>query len=57
MRIKPVRERNPVAVGVIGLVVLALLGLAAYRADALPFIGGGTAYSADFTESAGLDAA
>ncbi|HEY9438297.1 MAG TPA: MCE family protein [Streptomyces sp.] len=54
MRIKPVRERNPVAVGVVGLLVLALIGLAAYRADSLPFIGGGTTYSADFTESAGL---
>ncbi|WP_335932980.1 MCE family protein [Streptomyces sp. PTD5-9] len=54
MRIRPVRERNPVAVGVVGLLVLALVGLAAYRADSLPFIGGGTVYSADFTESAGL---
>ena len=48
-------ERNPVAVGLVGLLVLALVGLAAYRADALPFIGGGTTYTADFTESAGLD--
>ncbi|MFF2407721.1 MCE family protein [Streptomyces sp. NPDC058092] len=54
MRIKPVRERNPVAVALVGLIVLALVGLAAYRADSLPFIGGGTTYSADFTESAGL---
>ncbi|MGW1102288.1 MCE family protein [Streptomyces sp. NPDC002540] len=54
MRIKPVRERNPVAVAVVGLIVLALVGLAAYRADSLPFIGGGTTYHADFTESAGL---
>lgn len=54
MRIKPVRERNPVAVAVVGLLVLALVGLGAYRVDSLPFIGGGTTYSADFTESAGL---
>lgn len=54
MRIKPVRERNPVAVSIAGLLVLSLLGLAAYRADALPFIGGGTTYTADFSESAGL---
>lgn len=54
MRIKPVRERNPVAVGVVGLLVLALIGLGAYRADSLPFVSGGTTYSADFTESAGL---
>jgi phospholipid/cholesterol/gamma-HCH transport system substrate-binding protein len=55
MRIKPVRERNPVAVAVVGLIVLALVALGAYRADSLPFLGGGTTYSADFTESAGLD--
>ncbi|WP_329125843.1 MCE family protein [Streptomyces sp. NBC_01465] len=52
--IKPVREINPVAVSLVGLLVLALIGLAAYRADSLPIIGGGTSYSADFTESAGL---
>ncbi|GAA1360923.1 MCE family protein [Streptomyces beijiangensis] len=51
---KSVRERNPVAVSIVGLLVLALIGLAAYRADSLPIIGGGTAYTADFTESAGL---
>ncbi|MGW2178225.1 MCE family protein [Streptomyces sp. NPDC001732] len=55
MRIKPVRERSPVAVAVVGLVVLALVALGAYRADSLPFLGGGTTYSADFTESAGLE--
>ncbi|MEV5678072.1 MULTISPECIES: MCE family protein [unclassified Streptomyces] len=54
MRITPIRERNPVAVSIVGLLVLTLIGLAAYRADSLPFIGGGTTYSADFTESAGL---
>ncbi|MFI9586256.1 MCE family protein [Streptomyces sp. NPDC052236] len=55
MRMKPVRERNPVNVSLVGLLVLVLLGLAAYRADSLPFLGGGTAYTADFTEAAGLD--
>ncbi|MEV6399477.1 MCE family protein [Streptomyces sp. NPDC051907] len=54
--IKPVRERSPVAVGVVGLLVLTLLALAAYRADSLPYLGGGTVYTADFTEAAGLDA-
>jgi phospholipid/cholesterol/gamma-HCH transport system substrate-binding protein len=53
---KPLRERNPVAVGLAGLVVLTLAALAAYNADALPLIGGGTTYSADFTEAAGLRA-
>ncbi|MBT3151290.1 MCE family protein [Streptomyces sp. CHD11] len=53
-RFTPVRERNPVAVGVAGLLALTLLGGLAYSADRLPFTGG-TAYSADFSESAGLD--
>ncbi|MEU9098497.1 MCE family protein [Streptomyces sp. NPDC048361] len=48
------KERNPVAVSLVGLLVLTLIGVAAYNADSLPFIGGGTAYSADFSESAGL---
>jgi phospholipid/cholesterol/gamma-HCH transport system substrate-binding protein len=52
--VKPIRERNPVKVAVVGLVILAGLGTAAYAADDLPLIGGGTTYDADFTESAGL---
>jgi phospholipid/cholesterol/gamma-HCH transport system substrate-binding protein len=52
---KPIRERNPIAVAAVGLVILLGLGTAAYAADDLPVIGGGTTYSADFTESAGLD--
>jgi phospholipid/cholesterol/gamma-HCH transport system substrate-binding protein len=51
---RPLRERNPVAVGAVGLVLLALVTVLAYDADALPLIGGGTTYSADFTEAAGL---
>ncbi|MDT0393878.1 MULTISPECIES: MCE family protein [Streptomyces] len=51
--IKPVKERNPVAVGVVGLVLITLIGLLAYHVDRLPF-GGGTTYSADFSEAAGL---
>lgn len=53
-RRKPLRERSPIAVAVIGLVLLLLIGFAAYRADRLPVIGGGTTYNADFTEAAGL---
>ncbi|MER7044907.1 MCE family protein [Streptomyces jumonjinensis] len=49
---KPVRKRNPVTVGIAGLLLLTLLGIAAYNADALR---GGTGYTADFTEAAGLD--
>ncbi|MFC9327636.1 MCE family protein [Kitasatospora sp. NPDC057015] len=51
---RPLRERNPVLVGAAGLLLLALAGSAAYNADALPLVGGGTAYQADFTEAAGL---
>ncbi|MCM2420550.1 MCE family protein [Streptomyces sp. RKAG293] len=54
-RPKPMAERNPVTVGIVGLLVLVLLGVVVYNADALPFIGGGTTYTADFTEAAGLD--
>lgn len=53
-RIKPVKERNPVAVALVGLSALAVVGLLAYNVQALPFIGSGTTYSADFTEAAGL---
>ncbi|MGC5531192.1 MCE family protein [Streptomyces sp. SR-10] len=54
MRITPIRERNPVSIAIVGLLVLALVALAAWRSDSLPFVQGGTSYSADFTESAGL---
>ncbi|CAM5561906.1 hypothetical protein SHIRM173S_07373 [Streptomyces hirsutus] len=54
-RIRPVKERDPVAVAVVGLLVLALLAALAYHVDRLP-LGGGTSYSADFSEAAGLDA-
>ena len=50
----PFRERNPVVIGAISLAVMALLILAAFRADDLPLIGGGDTYYAEFTESGGL---
>jgi phospholipid/cholesterol/gamma-HCH transport system substrate-binding protein len=46
--------RNPAVVGVIGLVVVALIALAAFNTNSLPLIGGGTGYTAYFTEAAGL---
>ncbi|MEV6204990.1 MCE family protein [Streptomyces sp. NPDC051771] len=55
-RIKPVKERNPIGVAVVGLVLLGLLAALAYHADRLPFAGRDTTYSADFSEAAGLDA-
>jgi len=51
---KPFRERNPVPIGIIGIVVILLLLLLSFNANALPFIGGGTTYHADFSDSGGL---
>ncbi|PRH75693.1 ABC transporter substrate-binding protein, partial [Streptomyces solincola] len=48
----PLGARNPAAVGLAGLLLLALLATAVYRIDAFT---GGTLYTADFTEAAGLD--
>ncbi|MFE9925049.1 MCE family protein [Streptomyces sp. NPDC005774] len=53
-RIRPVKERDPVAVAVVGLLALALLAALVYNVNRLP-LGGGTSYSADFSEAAGLD--
>lgn len=50
------RPRHPIAIGIAGLVVLALLAAAAYNADNLPIIGGGTVYTAQFSDAAGLRA-
>ncbi|MGH3864792.1 MAG: MCE family protein [Pseudonocardiaceae bacterium] len=50
------RRRDPIAIAIIGLVALALLTTAAYNADSLPIIGGGTSYTAEFSEAAGLHA-
>jgi phospholipid/cholesterol/gamma-HCH transport system substrate-binding protein len=52
----PFRERNPVVVGAISLAVVALLILAAFRAQDLPLIGGGDTYYAAFSEAGGLKA-
>ncbi|RAY11029.1 ABC transporter substrate-binding protein [Actinomadura craniellae] len=53
-RLKPVRERNPIIVAVVGVVAILVSSLVAYSADDLPVIGGGTTYTAEFTEAAGL---
>jgi phospholipid/cholesterol/gamma-HCH transport system substrate-binding protein len=52
----PFRERNPVKIGAISIAVLALLMLAAFKAQDLPLIGGGDTYYAEFTEAGGLKA-
>ena len=54
LRIKPIRERNPITVAVAGLAILALIALATYYSSDLPLIGGGTGYTAYFAEAAGL---
>jgi phospholipid/cholesterol/gamma-HCH transport system substrate-binding protein len=51
---RPFRERNPVLVGFAGLAAIALMVLAAFRADQLPLIGGGDTYYAEFSEAGGL---
>ncbi|MGA8846597.1 MAG: MCE family protein [Nocardioides sp.] len=53
---KPFRERNPVIIGAASITVLALLLLAAFRAQDLPLIGGGDTYFAAFDEAGGLKA-
>jgi phospholipid/cholesterol/gamma-HCH transport system substrate-binding protein len=47
-------ERNPLLLGVVGLVLAAVGLLAAFNADRLPLIGGGSTYAAAFSEAAGL---
>ncbi|MFE5923696.1 MCE family protein [Streptomyces sp. NPDC056468] len=53
-RLIPFRDRNPVAIGAVGLTALALLAVAAFNADRLPVIGAGETYSAAFAEAGGL---
>ena len=50
----PFRERNPVKVGAVSLIVLAALVLMAFKAESLPLIGGGDTYYAAFTDSSGI---
>ncbi|MET0135574.1 MAG: MCE family protein [Kibdelosporangium sp.] len=50
------QERNQAAIGAISIVVLTLVGLTAFYSDDLPIVGGGTTYTAQFSEAAGLTA-
>jgi phospholipid/cholesterol/gamma-HCH transport system substrate-binding protein len=47
-------SRNPVPIGAVGLVLLVVSLVAAFNAAKLPLIGGGTEYTAYFTDSANL---
>lgn len=51
---KSFSSRNPAPIGAIGLVLILVILWAAFNAEKLPLIGGGTAYSAYFTEAAGV---
>jgi phospholipid/cholesterol/gamma-HCH transport system substrate-binding protein len=51
---KSFSHRNPLPIGIIGLVFLLVLLVAAFNASKLPLIGGGTEYTAYFNESANL---
>ncbi|MGH7291271.1 MAG: MCE family protein, partial [Myxococcota bacterium] len=52
--IKPLGERNKVAVGVVGTLILVALVVAAFSYDKLPFIKRTSDYSAYFTEAGGI---
>lgn len=53
---RPFRERNLLVVGLVSIAVIAVMMLAAFRAESLPLIGGGNTYYAEFTEAGGLRA-
>ena len=50
----PFRERNPVPIGAVGLLVIALLLFLAFNIQSIPLIGGGDHYRAAFSEAGGL---
>src|SRR5918993_5627152 len=52
----PFRERNQTMIGAIGIVVILVMMVAAFRADKLPIIGAGDIYYANFSEVGGLHA-
>ena len=52
--IKPLAERNRVAVGIVGTLILAGLVTAAFSYDRLPFIKRTSDYSAYFAEAGGI---
>jgi phospholipid/cholesterol/gamma-HCH transport system substrate-binding protein len=51
--IKPLRDRNPVVVGIVGLLLVAAIAWVTFNAGNLPPFAG-TGYTAYFTEAAGL---
>ncbi|MCU1700823.1 MAG: virulence factor Mce family protein [Mycobacterium sp.] len=51
---KSIRERNPIVIGAVSLAVIIALTVAALNFNRLPFLAGGTSYSAYFEEAGGL---
>ncbi|TCP53188.1 phospholipid/cholesterol/gamma-HCH transport system substrate-binding protein [Tamaricihabitans halophyticus] len=51
---KSFSSRNPIPIALVGIVLLGLGVTAAMNADDLPIIGGGTTYTAEFREAAGI---
>lgn len=47
-------DRDPLRLGVVGLLLVALLLVLAFNAASLPLIGGGATYSAAFSEAGGI---
>ena len=52
--IKPLAERNRLAVGVVGIAVLVAAVVAAFSYDKIPFVKGTSDYSAYFAEAGGI---
>ncbi|MFC4001970.1 MCE family protein [Prauserella oleivorans] len=53
---KPLKERNQAAVGVVSLTLVLLTVVASYQSDQIPLFTNTTTYTAHFAESAGLAA-
>jgi phospholipid/cholesterol/gamma-HCH transport system substrate-binding protein len=51
---RPLSARAAAVTGLVGLLVVAAIAWVAFNANSLPLIGGGTGYTAYFTEAAGL---
>jgi phospholipid/cholesterol/gamma-HCH transport system substrate-binding protein len=52
--IKPLAERNRIAVGVVGILIVVALVVAVFSYNKIPFINGTTNYSAYFAEAGGI---
>jgi phospholipid/cholesterol/gamma-HCH transport system substrate-binding protein len=53
---KPLSQRSPIGVAFAGLAILAAIAALTFYSGNLPFIGGGTTYTAYFAEAGGLQA-